>query len=191
VLYDFLLNQVSRQHSVQDYLLFKNNGANNRDIRLTLDSLIEEYYRQREFADTIINAQLTVLIARLIRNYQLPSAPVSPSQEIAIKILDDIRTHYRKLNLEELAQKYAYNKNYLSNLFRKEVGKPFSEVLTDERLLRAREMIQSTTKPIGDICHDVGIANKSFFYHKYADKFGHTPKEDRQNASPDTILEQL
>lgn len=188
VLYDFLLNRINNKQSSKSYLLFKNHGLATRDIRITLDSLIDEYYQQNEFADTIIKSELTVLIARLVRNYEMPTPVTSPGQKLTIQILDDIRKHYQKLSLDDLAAKYAYNKNYLSNLFRKEVGKTFSDALTEERLLRARELIQSTTKPIGDVCHEVGISNKSFFYHKYADKFGHTPKEDRQIASGKSII---
>lgn len=192
ILYDFLLKH--KDTTAQDknnFLLFKNRGGNTQEIRIILDSLITEYYQQREFSDTIIQAQLTILISYLIRNYEMPTIVNSPSQELSIKILDDIHSHYQKISLKDLASKYGYNKNYLSNLFHKEVGKPFSEVLTDERLLRARELIQSTTKPIGDICQEVGLSNKSFFYHKYVAKFSRTPKEDRQRANIKSIISTL
>ncbi|WP_010012135.1 helix-turn-helix transcriptional regulator [Loigolactobacillus coryniformis] len=89
-------------------------------------------------------------------------------------------TFYNRRLQEALSNKYSYNKNYLSNLFHKVVGKTFSEALTEERLIHARESIQHTARPITVICHEVGFSNKSFFYHKYAEKFGCTPKEDRQ-----------
>lgn len=191
VLYDFLINNMAANPKKQQYLLFKKTGIDNDQTQHTLDDLISEYYEQREYADTIIKSELTILIARLVRNYQLPAPKTSPSQELAIKLLDDIRQNYQKLNLEMLAVKYAYNKNYLSNLFRKEVGKTFSAALTEERLIRARGLIQNTTRPITSICHGVGFSNKSFFYHKYADKFGRTPKEDREIHNDRTLTDAL
>lgn len=179
VLYDFLVNNTLNGTEHKQYVLFKNFDNHNNEIQTTFDSLITEYYQQRDFADTIIQAELTILIAQLARNNQLPTPITSASQKLAINLLDEIRQHYQAINLEMLANKYSYNKNYLSNLFHKVVGKTFSEALTEERLLRAREAIQYTTRPITKVIHDVGFSNKSFFYHKYYDKFGRTPREDR------------
>lgn len=178
VLYDFLLNRVDSQTKDMQYILFS--AHDNQSIQTTIDSLIEEYYQPDDFSDTIIQASLTILIAKLIRNYHVQAKHTSPSQKIAIRMLDDIRKHYATITLESLAESYAYNKNYLGNLFRHEVGKTFSQALTEERLIRARELIQTTDQAISSVCSQVGISNRSFFYHKYTDKFGHTPKEDRK-----------
>ncbi|MFD1319033.1 AraC family transcriptional regulator [Loigolactobacillus zhaoyuanensis] len=191
VLYDFLINNMAADPKPGRYLLFKNLGNGNNEIQTTFDDLITEYYQQRDFADTIIKSELTILIARLVRNKQLPEPATSPTQKLAIKLLDEIRQHYQSLSLETLSNKYSYNKNYLSNLFHKVVGKTFSQALTEERLLRAREAVQNTTQPITTICHEVGFSNKSFFYHKYADKFGRTPKEDRQLINSKSLTDTL
>ena len=190
VLYDFLLNRVHPDAKTPNFLLFTNH--HNEEIKGTIERLISEYYEQKTFSDAIIQAELTILLADLIRNYHVETKHTSTAQQIAIKILDDIRTHYRTITLEELSEQYSYNKNYLGNLFRKEVGKTFSQALTEERLIRARELIQTTDQPISSICTQVGISNKSFFYHKYADKFGHTPKDDRKQSTVSFIgTEQL
>jgi YesN/AraC family two-component response regulator len=140
----------------------------------------------------IIQAQLTILIALLVRHYPASAAQqLSPRELLAMQMLDEIRSHYQKLTLSDLAAEFAYNKNYLSNLFTKVVGKPFSVVLTEERLLRAHELIQNTTTPISEICKAVGIRNKSFFYHKYAEKFDHAPIVDRQNHESSSFISQL
>ncbi|MCL5459375.1 helix-turn-helix domain-containing protein [Loigolactobacillus coryniformis] len=180
VLYDFLINNMATNPKKGQYILFKNFGSGNNEIQATFDALITEYYHQRDFADTIIKSQLTILIVQLVRNNRIPVTTTSPTQKLAIDLLDEIRQHYQEISLEALSNKYSYNKNYLSNLFHKVVGKTFSEALTEERLIHARESIQHTARPITVICHEVGFSNKSFFYHKYAEKFGCTPKEDRQ-----------
>lgn len=187
VLYDFLLNRVDAQTQDLQYILFS--GQDNGSIQATIDGLIEEYYQPTDFSDTIIQSSLTILIAKLIRSYHVHAKPTSASQLMAIKMLSDIREHYATTTLEALAADYAYNKNYLGNLFHREVGKTFSQALTEERLIHARELIQTTDQPISVVCAQVGISNRSFFYHKYAEKFGHTPKADRQLAvNPDSVL---
>lgn len=188
VFYDFLLNHTASQNR---HLLFQAKQTAQPEIQNTLNTLICEYYQHQDFADTIIQAQLTILIALLVRHYPTTAQQLSPSELLAMQMLDEIRSHYQKLTLSDLAAEFAYNKNYLSNLFTKVVGKPFSVVLTEERLLRAHELIQNTTTPISEICKAVGIRNKSFFYHKYAEKFGHAPIVDRQNHESSSFISQL
>lgn len=183
VFYDFLISNLVSDQQTSKYIIFRNLGHKHNEVQRTLDSLITEYYSNYDFCDTIIKSELTILIAQLIRNYNLPIQPTNPSQQLAINLLDDIRKHYAKLDLQMLADKYAYNKNYLSNLFHKETGKTFSATLTEERLIHAREAVRNTTLPITSICHNVGFTNKSFFYAKYSNKFGRTPKEDRLDRS--------
>ncbi|WP_195486550.1 AraC family transcriptional regulator [Lacticaseibacillus paracasei] len=178
VLYDFLLNRIDSQNETMQYILFS--AQSNGTIQATIDDLIDEYYQPSDFSDTIIQSSLTILIAKLIRDYHVQARPTSASQKMAIKMLSDIRANYPTVTLEALANDYAYNKNYLGNLFHQEVGKTFSQAVTEERLIHAREMIQATTDPISVISAQVGISNRSFFYHKYAEKFGHTPKDDRR-----------
>lgn len=188
VFYDFLLNHAAPQNR---HLLFQAKQTAQPEIQNTLDTLICEYYQHQDFSDTIIQAQLTILIALLVRHYPTTAQQLSPSELLAMQMLDEIRSHYQKLTLADLAAEFSYNKNYLSNLFTKVVGKPFSVVLTEERLLRAHELIQNTTTPISEICTAVGIRNKSFFYHKYAEKFGHAPIVDRQNHESSSFISQL
>ena len=189
VFYDFLLNHVATSQS--QHLLFQAKQTAQPEIQATLDNLICEYYQHQSFADTIIQAQLTILIALLVRHYPTTAQQLTPSELLAMQMLDKIRSHYQKLTLSDLAAEFAYNKNYLSNLFTKVVGKLFSVALTEERLLRAHELIQNTTTPVSEICASVGIRNKSFFYHKYAEKFGHAPIVDRENQDHSSFISQL
>ncbi len=183
-LQDFLANRRTKRNAPPQYCLFANTDTQANGAIKTLNALIDEYYLQPEFCDIVMQAELAILLAQLLRDYQRPLITQGTGQILASKIMADIKQNYRKLSLDDLAEKYSYNRTYLSNLFRKEVGRPFSEVLTEERLLNARRLIQTSTKPIGEICHEVGMSNKSFFYHKYAQQFGHSPREDRAKSHP-------
>ncbi|WKF83986.1 AraC family transcriptional regulator [Lacticaseibacillus pantheris] len=181
-LYNFLINSVLKpQQASGQYLLFPKERGND-DVKLTVDRLIEEYYSHRSFADTIIQAYLNILIAKLVRNYRIPSAPTTPAQKLAIKTLQEIHSNYQDISLADIAKKYSYNANYLGNQFHKETGKTFSQALTSERLIHARELVSSTQLPINDIMRAVGISNSSFFYHKYKEQYGCLPREDRASS---------
>ncbi|WP_225353496.1 helix-turn-helix domain-containing protein [Lacticaseibacillus thailandensis] len=161
-LYNFLINRVFKQQQSGSYLLFPKEPDND-DVKLTVERLIEEYYLHRPFADTIIQAYLTILIAKLVRNYRITADHATSSQKIIIKILQEIHNNYQHASLASIAKKYAYNANYLGNQFRKETGKTFSQALTSERLIHAKQLVSSTQLPIIEIMHSVGITNSSFF----------------------------
>ena len=98
-------------------------------------------------------------------------------------MLKEINGNYKDTSLEKLAAKYDYNRNYLSNLFKKEVGDTFSNVLTKQRLINANILIKSTTLPVSKIIKEVGIKNRTFFYKKYISYYKMAPGSSRKENS--------
>lgn len=176
VLYEFLINRKVGVGNSAEYLLFKQ--ENGREIQETLDRIIEEYYLQQDYADTIIKAYLSILIAQLVRNYSVDvEKGLTKPQLLVTKILQDINDNDSTISLSYVAQKYGYNRNYLSNLFRSIVGKTFSEVLTKQRIMHAHTLFVSTRMPVGEIIKKVGISNRTFFYKKYRSYYHKNPRE--------------
>ncbi|MDN6574360.1 MAG: helix-turn-helix domain-containing protein [Lactiplantibacillus plantarum] len=179
IFYDFLLSQVIEDSNhKRDYLVFTK--KRNNEVQETLDRIIDEYYLKRDFSNSIIKSYLSILLVQLVREYPLNG----PHQEnksslLAIKVLKAIAEEYKTVSLEELANRYNYNKNYLSNIFKSEVGQTFSEVLTRQRLIQAKTLIASTSLPIATIMEQVGIKNKTFFYQKYKNYYKTLPSTDR------------
>ncbi|MFT8461370.1 MAG: helix-turn-helix transcriptional regulator, partial [Liquorilactobacillus ghanensis] len=146
------------------------------------DEIIEEYFLKKEFSDAIIKAYLQILVTNLVRDYRISDQqPQNKRRKLVVDILDEIDKNYKTITLQKIARKYGYNKNYLSNLFKKEVGKPFSEIVIQKKLTQAHILITSTSLPISQIIEAVGISNKSFFYKKYYDFYKEKPLADRQH----------
>lgn len=177
ILYDFLLKQASGQRTSIHYIIFRNNIDN--DIRYTMEDVITEYYSKREFSNTIIKNYLQILLTKLVRHYRVPMERKDPKQQLIVRILKNISTDYRNISLEDLAKKYGYNKNYLSNFIKKETGKTFSNFLLRQRLIQAHSLITSTSMPISEIINEVGMKNKTDFYKKYKKFYLSTPSSDR------------
>ncbi|MCP0887421.1 helix-turn-helix domain-containing protein [Ligilactobacillus sp. WILCCON 0076] len=185
VLYDFLLKssinlqQKSRQ---QTHLLFKT--ANNVKISQIIDSIIEEYFLKREYSNTIIKAYLQILITNLVRDYHLPeNKQKSKKDKLIIAMLSEVDKNYQSISLKDLAKKYSYNRNYLSNLFKKEVGKSFTDVVMQKKITQAHILITSTTLPVNNIIETVGFSNKNSFYKKYYAFYKEKPLASRQNQN--------
>lgn len=176
VLYEFLLNRIIGSQNEAKHLIFKHEKGS--EIQKTLDRIIEEYYLQKDFSDAIISAYLSILITQLVRNYNLGiDGDLSPKQKLVAQILNDIHSNYVTSSLEKNAQRYGYNKNYLSNLFKSVTGETFSDVLTKQRIINANTLLDSTDLPISAVMKKVGISNRTFFYKKYEEAYKHLPRK--------------
>lgn len=179
VLYDFLLNRKIGAHSRMSYLLFQR--KNGGEIQETLDKIMDEYYLKNDYSDSIISAYLQVLIAQLVRNYDLKiDDKLSKKQQVIAQILKDINDNYSSITLDGEAKKYRYNRNYLSNLFKEEVGERFSKVVTKQKIINAHGMLDSTNIPITQVMKLVGITNRTFFYKKYEEQYHKLPSKGRK-----------
>lgn len=106
------------------------------------------------------------------------------SSSVIKEALDYINTYYNlSITLTSAAEKVAVNPSYLSTLFKKEVGKNFSEYLLDIRLENSLKLILNTHMSITDIAMDVGMSNQSYFIKQFKIKYGMTPGEYRKRLT--------
>lgn len=174
--YKFLADISLGKPLSQNYILFTKD--NNSDIKITMDQMIEEYFLKRHYSYSVVESYLNILLIKIIRHYPMPAKSlINSKQKIIFNILEDITQNYQTITLSYLSNKYGYNKNYLSNLIKKMTGKNFSNLKTQQRIIKANELLNSTTLPINTIIDTVGLTNKSFFYKKYKEYYHKLPGE--------------
>ena len=98
------------------------------------------------------------------------------------QILGYIHTSYKTATLSELSELVFLSVPYLSKLISDYFGKSFKELLFDERMARATELIKKTKLPIADIINSVGYENESYFHREFKRKTGKTPLAVRKSA---------
>lgn len=176
--YNFLTNISLGQKTKSNYIIF----PENRDIRKTMDSIIEEYFLEEPFSDSIIESYFDILISKILRHHPMPTVRIrNEQQQLVFKCLKQIDKHYKTITLEDMARTFGYNKEYLGNLIRRYTNSNFSELKTKQRLIQANNLVMSSTLPINKIIDEVGIKNKNFFYKKYYDFYGISPSKRRKD----------
>lgn len=96
------------------------------------------------------------------------------------KLIENIKT-YVKSNLEfdidlgAVAQMFHYNERYFGRLFKAETGKAFSDFLNEQRLERAKHLLESTDETVIDISGRVGFNNVTYFNRLFKKAYGVTP----------------
>ena len=81
------------------------------------------------------------------------------------------------ITLKQIAEKFGYTPNYLSKLFKKEIGKNYLDFLTEERLRIANTMLKNSDLPINEIAKQTGFASTAYFCRVYKKLYGKTPTQ--------------
>ena len=83
------------------------------------------------------------------------------------------------ISVEDIAVVCGINRSYLGKIFRKSVGRSPQEFLIDYRMVKATELLQTTSLSIGDIGNAVGYSNLLHFSRAFKNEFGVSPRQWR------------
>lgn len=96
------------------------------------------------------------------------------------KVIQYIHNNIEKdIRRNEIAEVVFLNPDYLSRLFKKEVGKSLKEYIMQCKMKEAQSLLKTTNLPISMIAVKVGYTNFSHFSQVYKKILGVTPAEDR------------
>lgn len=100
--------------------------------------------------------------------------------DIIAEVQKDILQNYNnKLQLASYASKYFVNANYLSQLFKQETGKSFTQYLLDVRLMKAEYLLKETDFTINEISGQVGYPDYGHFSKIFKKHRGVSPQNYR------------
>lgn len=99
----------------------------------------------------------------------------------AEKILLYLNEHFReKLSLEQAAAYTNYSAPYFSAFFKKEVGKTYSQYLTERKIEYACTLLKNTDYSVTEICFASGFGSISHFNASFKSNTGMTPMQFRK-----------
>lgn len=103
------------------------------------------------------------------------------NKKIIDAVLKMIHAGYgdQDLSLNKIAETIYITPNYLSTLFKLEVGQGFSDYLTAYRIEKAKKLLKDLSLKIYDIAGQVGYADPHYFSKIFKIVTGMTPKEFR------------
>jgi AraC-like DNA-binding protein len=121
-----------------------------------------------------------ITLCQLITRHAANSSPLRSvgAERRSIKVVRDyITSHYNEnLSLKELADLVGLNPFYLVRAFRKEMGLPPHEFLTQVRVARAMKLL-SRGLPIVDVALETGFVDQSHLSNRFKRIVGVTPKQ--------------
>lgn len=96
-----------------------------------------------------------------------------------------VAEHYHEdITFSEIARLAHVSRTYLSALFKKEVGYPFSAYLTEIRMSKAKECMQEGHVKLADVASLVGYNDYVHFSKMFKKQFGLSPRAYQQQLEP-------
>lgn len=103
-------------------------------------------------------------------------------RELTGAVLNYVDEHYKNGSLSELAGMLGYEMYWLSREIKKRTGKTYKDLLQAKRMQQAAYLLTKSSLPVTDIIELVGYDNSSYFYRKFKERYGMSPKDYRESA---------
>ncbi|WP_394900056.1 helix-turn-helix domain-containing protein, partial [Clostridium butyricum] len=100
-----------------------------------------------------------------------------------IKLAKDyiINNYNKNISLKDVADEVYLSQNYLSELFKKEIGEGFYDFLSKYRIKKAKEVLLTTNLKVYEIAQMVGYNDSITFGRAFKKITGTTPNNFRNN----------
>jgi AraC family transcriptional regulator, arabinose operon regulatory protein len=113
--------------------------------------------------------------------------PRQENNRVDVRIRGCMEFVCRNLNsmpsITKLANQARLSESRLSHLFKEQVGSTPQEYIEQQRLNRARQLLELTRMSIKEIAYDVGYANAYYFSQRFHKRYGMSPRVFRQKAT--------
>ena len=131
---------------------------------------------------------LAVALVSVLLTLQQPwRARVQPRGEIATiqirRVCDFIEEHLAAdLHLEDLASLVELGPDRFARVFRAVVGETPHQFVLDRRIVRARQLLRTTSLPLAEVALSLGFADQAHFTTTFRRRTGQSPSAFRREA---------
>ena len=170
--------------SAAEYILFRT-GEDWDITRIILDMSWESQH-PRDYTKQYLDTQLAMLFLRLLRDHYR-SLTVGGENSASrntepLLILQHIKSNFATATLAATAEMFHYNSAYLSRMLKQTFGRSFTEIRSEIRLTKARQLLLETDMPVDRVSESVGYEGLSHFHREFKKRFGFSPGEYRRKT---------
>ncbi|AEI40853.1 AraC family transcriptional regulator [Paenibacillus mucilaginosus] len=145
-----------------------------------LQHIASSNYYTRSAAHYLSTSLLIELSEQMISDYYSSSRMTQGDKSIS-EIIEWIRIHMREnISVTDVADKFAYNKNYLSRFFKKKTGYNLQEYIHLLKISKAKDLLTRSTRSIKVIAEGVGFQDEKYFMRLFKKYENMTPTEYRE-----------
>ncbi len=153
-------------------------GEDFKKVFHAIELLEYENGNDLEYKEQIVKKLLEYLLLVLMRKNKAVEEP-NEAGISSIQIAQSfVKMHFREdISASTVASTLGYSVGYFSTFFRKVVGVPFVQYLSNMRLEYAKKLLEIEKYTVNEICAMSGFGSYSNFLKAFKKKYGVLPKE--------------
>ena len=151
-------------------------------LRLQITDYILKPVNYEEFGTCIDNLKISLFQQRL------SAEPEQQEERTITGITRYLQEHLaEEMSLSILAEQFHLNPQYISQLFKSEIGVGFLAYLTNIRMEKAKKLLLSSSLPIADVAEQSGYGDYRVFTKVFKKAEGITPSQYRRDFLETTM----
>ncbi|MGL4231906.1 MAG: helix-turn-helix transcriptional regulator [Casimicrobium sp.] len=173
----------------QEYVDFTFDRESFTEITTLIDSMRRENAARRFGSLQLIRGKLLQLLAMTCQRWETEllrlastEAQQTGRRDAMARVLRYVRDNLsREIGLNDAAAAAFLSPNYLAHLIKKETGQTFTDIVTERRLERARELLITGSARIGQVARQCGFADEAYFTRRFKQWYGSSPRQWRDS----------
>lgn len=181
VLAHFLASTLRNNKKGADYLLFQ--VGEDWAIENLMENIIDSMLHEEQADDAITRHLMGLVFLYLMKHMEHLATNYSEQEDDVIlqSLVSYIRLDYQTASLTAFAKGCNQSVSSLSKMIKRSTGFTFQELLQKVRFEKAIELLTETDEPIDAIITAVGYENQSYFYRRFKEIYGFTPRQYKKN----------
>jgi AraC-like DNA-binding protein/DNA-binding response OmpR family regulator/anti-sigma regulatory factor (Ser/Thr protein kinase) len=150
---------------------------------LTLEDIkrLERHTRATfQSKDILSEAETTAILHQML--FDADTLPPHTSALVKRAVAYFQQNYNHQLSREEIARAIGVSKNYLSHIFRQELGLSPWDYLNRYRIKQAKDLLSHTSDSVTEVALQVGFNNPAYFSRMFHKQIGLSPSAYRENA---------
>lgn len=192
VLSDFIVDLLRKEVNCNQYLHYRT--LTHMPISHLLEIILANFFpfddgvsarNNNNSEDEGINKMTMLLVFRYLSKDLSDlevDTPMNYNQIMMSTVHNYIEESYQTATLTELASIMNQSVSVLSRQIKSVSGSTFKDLLQAKRFERAVKLLEETNLPVSDIALAVGYENSSYFYRRFREIYGYSPKTYRENT---------
>lgn len=176
---NFIFDALYSYDNSEEFLVFRTNQ--NRLVRSYIEAIIRNIYGVSINKKLSLKLLVGLLLTELMNHPEEIETYSQDSYETFLvgAILKYVATSYQVGSLYELSELIKVPDYKICKIVKKNTGKTFKQLIQDERLKVAKQLLLTSNMAISDIMYEVGYENITYFYKIFKKENEMTPNEYR------------
>ena len=142
------------------------------------DIFAEKAELSRNVSELIeLRFNMLLFFAKEVKSLQMSQTSNPVVNRIIAYINENVE---KKITCDEIAEKLNINRTYVSTCFKKEVGMGLIDYVNQQKITRAKYLLQFTNKPLKEITYYLSFSSQAYFSKIFKDVVGMTPLEYKE-----------